>query len=577
MPIFQSPAGQITVPRHINAGTLITLTPGAGATVTLEYTLADMPAIINRTADWQVWSKGAATAPLQDMIMQAMYVRTTSIGGAGSTYTTDPFPTAEQMRAYRATFGGTTQAAQAVITGGKSVGSIATASPANGYSFTAGQWYADGVAISGQTALTYTRLVGDIGKTLTFVPTLPVYAASGGGTVAPLTSPSPPVTLLPLNSRLVCEGDSQFNAGTVASDILAHSMLTGGRFYMPSGYNQATASETVAQMLTQVSAINARQPDVVLFRGGTNDLGNGVRAINLIRDDIKACADAYLAGGAKVVVIMEVLNRNDTSWLALSQARRDDRVALNLLIRALDNGTTIRVVRVDDAVFDPSIYTFDGLHQTWDGSFLMGAAFAAVTNTLIVQDSILDFYLDAANFWPNPQLTGTAGAFAGSPTPTGQVSDQHTLNTSGTGLVAVGSKVANANGVAIGDRVVVSGTPDAAARGVTILKTCTIPGAIGDAYEAWCQFDLAAGSAFIRAINISMSGVGQTPNRGVDKIMSALPRSGVLRCPPYILTTNAASIQVSFGCQFGLGATAADFTISKPVLRKVTGANALNP
>lgn len=275
MPIFQSPAGQITVPRHINAGTLITLTPGAGATVTLEYTLADMPAIINRTADWQVWSKGAATAPLQDMIMQAMYVRTTSIGGAGSTYTTDPFPTAEQMRAYRATFGGTTQAAQAVITGGKSVGSIATASPANGYSFTAGQWYADGVAI--------------------------------------------------------------------------------------------------------------------------------------------------------------------------------------------------------------------------------------------------------------------------------------------------------------GDRVVVSGTPDAAARGVTILKTCTIPGAIGDAYEAWCQFDLAAGSAFIRAINISMSGVGQTPNRGVDKIMSALPRSGVLRCPPYILTTNAASIQVSFGCQFGLGATAADFTISKPVLRKVTGANALNP
>lgn len=63
-------------------------------------------------------------------------------------------------------------------------GALATAVPGTGYSFTAGQWYRNGVAISGQTALTYTRVVADIGTTLTFIPTGVAYSASGGITLA---------------------------------------------------------------------------------------------------------------------------------------------------------------------------------------------------------------------------------------------------------------------------------------------------------------------------------------------------------------------------------------------------------
>lgn len=74
--------------------------------------------------------------------------------------------------------------APVTITGGRGVGAVATAVPASGWTFTTGQWYNDGVAISGATALTYTRLVGDIGKVLSFVPTGLPYRAIAGATLA---------------------------------------------------------------------------------------------------------------------------------------------------------------------------------------------------------------------------------------------------------------------------------------------------------------------------------------------------------------------------------------------------------
>lgn len=70
------------------------------------------------------------------------------------------------------------------ITGGRGVGSVATAVVAQGWNIAGGQWRNDGVAISGATGLTYTRLVGDIGKVLTFVPTGLPFTANGGATTA---------------------------------------------------------------------------------------------------------------------------------------------------------------------------------------------------------------------------------------------------------------------------------------------------------------------------------------------------------------------------------------------------------
>lgn len=69
------------------------------------------------------------------------------------------------------------------VTGYRYTGAVATAVPGTGYTFTAGQWYRNGVAISGQTALTYARTDTDIGTVLTFVPTGIAFSAGGGTTL----------------------------------------------------------------------------------------------------------------------------------------------------------------------------------------------------------------------------------------------------------------------------------------------------------------------------------------------------------------------------------------------------------
>ena len=69
------------------------------------------------------------------------------------------------------------------VNGYRYSGEVATAVPGAGYAFTAGQWYRDGVAISGQTALTYTRINIDVGTALTFIPTGVPFLASGGTTL----------------------------------------------------------------------------------------------------------------------------------------------------------------------------------------------------------------------------------------------------------------------------------------------------------------------------------------------------------------------------------------------------------
>jgi lysophospholipase L1-like esterase len=73
---------------------------------------------------------------------------------------------------------------QATISGEYRVGQTLTAVPSPGYTFTAGQWNRNGVAISGQTGLTYLQTSADLGKVISFTPTNPVYSAMGGVTVA---------------------------------------------------------------------------------------------------------------------------------------------------------------------------------------------------------------------------------------------------------------------------------------------------------------------------------------------------------------------------------------------------------
>lgn len=105
MPTFQSPNGQITPPHQVTQGSLITVNPGVGASVTLEYTLSSRIDIQNRVASWYPWTKGAVTSSAQDLVAETLHVRSTSIGGADSSFVTEQNPTPQQLQAYKTAFG----------------------------------------------------------------------------------------------------------------------------------------------------------------------------------------------------------------------------------------------------------------------------------------------------------------------------------------------------------------------------------------------------------------------------------------------------------------------------------------
>lgn len=385
-------------------------------------------------------------------------------------------------------------------------------------------------------------------------------------------------SLLPLNARWVAEGDSITNAATVPNYIWAVDVATNGRFYKPNGYNQATAGQTLADMVTQISNVTALTPDVVSLLAGTNSLAANHTAAAMFTD-WKAMVEGYIAAGVKWVVCMPILPRNDAAWLAGSTATWETRrLDFNSQIAAYAlTNPKVKLTQNLDATFNPTTDCFDGLHPNWKASIeKIGAAFAAVMNTLIVQTSI---NTTAINLLTNSAFTGTTGTLAGTPTPTGVVPTSWGVSTSGTGIVLVTSidnAFVNADGATVnGAKMTVTGTPDAAARVAAYsqtVNTTSIAG-VGVAVEGWVDFKLDAGSANVRSVYANMDGQGLTPNANVTQIMSADGRSGRLRFPPYVMGTVDNSINVQFGVKFDAGAITCGVTFGTPVFQVVQQPN----
>lgn len=244
-------AGTQSTTHFVPAGTIITVTPSAGATATVMYTTQDRVAITNQNVTWLAWPKGAVTAVASDLAARSMRIRVQASGGSVQ-LSTNTNPTAIDLSAYLADFGGSakyyTDSTGTIvglsapggglagigggpvqrISGDTTVGSVLTAIPATGWAFAAGQWYRAGVAISGQTALTYTRVTADIGQALSFVPTNPVYSAVATATVA---GPVIPVVTVPQFLGQVATG-TFINDGTSANRYIGarspHIMMKKG-------------------------------------------------------------------------------------------------------------------------------------------------------------------------------------------------------------------------------------------------------------------------------------------------------------------------------------------------------------
>lgn len=372
---------------------------------------------------------------------------------------------------------------------------------------------------------------------------------------------------LPLNSVIVSEGDSQTAGSNGPQWIWAASVLTNGKFYWPYQSNQATGGQTAAQMATQTAAIVALSPKVVTLLAGTNDLAGTSDTPATIAANLQTCIDAYIAGGAEYVVLCKVLPRNDATWMGKTTERRADRVTLNALIAAKAS-SKVKIVDIE-STFDPSTDCDDGLHPNWSGAIKLGEAFANVLNTLTVAGDLTGLYLDSSNMLlaaGNPQLTGTAGGKSGTLV-TGNVATGWTAETNDSTIAVACSKVADFNG-AEGQKISISGTNSTAGRVVNFRKSTTYSGVAGQKYEAWVQFELAAGHQNLRALSVTCDTANTTSSTVSVLFPTARGISGVLRT---IVQTPLVGVDTANNMQclatFAAGTVAADITWGKPFIR----------
>jgi len=91
MPSFPVNANEISQPVFVPDGSLVTVTPGVGATVVVEYTLDSGPTVFSGLATWVTWPNGAVTAPSSDILNEPAYIRVRPTGGSASvSYDTTP-------------------------------------------------------------------------------------------------------------------------------------------------------------------------------------------------------------------------------------------------------------------------------------------------------------------------------------------------------------------------------------------------------------------------------------------------------------------------------------------------------
>jgi lysophospholipase L1-like esterase len=509
------------------------------------------------------WSYTFANAPAKNSV-----IGWDGIISAPTTIAPTPHPTLGGLTLSGATF--TQGAAAGTVIGvisGKAAGSTLSISPNDGT-----------VAISADQ----TQLVVGLAASTPGTRSYTVTETDADATNGPKTTTfaiTCNIALQALNARFVAEGDSITAGSNGPSWLWSFDAATGGRFYMPQGYNQATGGQTAAQMATQVAQITALSPKVVSLLAGTNDLGGTSDTPATIYGNLKTCWKAYIDGGAQHVIIATVMPRNDSVWTALTTARQGDRVTLNNLISGYATDPDLanykdKLHLVNLESFNPATDSIEGLHPQWLGAIKIGNLIAAVANTLIDQTHTLngDLYLDSSNLLSanNPQLTGTTGSMTSyaSGSITGQVAAGWAVEENG-GMTVVCSK-SILNG-ANAQRLVVSGTNNAAQDLVNFKVAATVSGNVGDSYEVCIDFSLAAGHSKIRDIVVNHS-TGATPNFGSQayNMDGAGAISGTLRSAVTgPLTATITNITLQALLNFDAGTVAADITWGRPYLRKV--------
>lgn len=336
--------------------------------------------------------------------------------------------------------------------------------------------------------------------------------------------------------KLYIDGDSR---GDQSSDVgrtasrgwLWHlQMLTGARFDFQPSQNFAVGGDNSEQLLARVNNLLNVDPGIVCVICSTNDRTGGWTS----EQTITALAEwqrLVLGHGHRIIWLAET-PRGDASdgtyTLSTTNRQRHLRVrdwqyrqAALANVFVADAWPTLGDVNATTALANTGLM-YDGLHFGPPGARLQADAIVPIiTNLLPVRPRLVE---TLANLWAannptgslnaNPVLAGTGGTNGANSS--GTVATSWTV-TGGAGLTAVCSKV-TIDAVNY-QRIVVTGTPTAAASGTTPISpdlysvVASIPVdfaniSVGDVLEVAGDLRLAAGATGCRGISIYLSLTG---------------------------------------------------------------------
>lgn len=298
MPTFNIAASTTSRPHVAPVGSIVKVTPSAGASVNVEYTTGSAASVANGVATWTAWPKGQVSAQTSDLVSNPSYVRITALAGSVM-LDIDPTPSAAALAAFRSDWGGTgsgsSAGAAATISGTPSVGSVLTAKLPTGVTGTL-QWTRtmlntpftksniSGAVANAVNSLAYTVQQADAGYSVGCDASSTIVASTGVSIAAVATVRSNGISRLFGTQSQVAEPSPltastsgwvykvQAPAGATGVRISVHNK---SQLFGVAGIKAAVAPTDIAAIDTTANAFNAQVNSTVnnIFTTGGNANG----------------------------------------------------------------------------------------------------------------------------------------------------------------------------------------------------------------------------------------------------------------------------------------------------------------
>lgn len=288
--------------------------------------------------------------------------------------------------------------------------------------------------------------------------------------------------------------DTYVGRSAWVSDVHPYTWLRASRPVLLR--NCGVTGEKIAEIYARIDSALALNPSIVIFCGGTNDLG--ISSTDTIVSYIKSIAYRVVNTGASFIA-WTIPPRGTPTAAQSAQIQEINK----RILRLPKEIPGVRVVDAFGALVDPSSATAaaltgvlsDGIHLSSKGGRLVGALLQTEIDAVVqsadpLPKSGIDGYHatnnpSSSNLVANPILLTTTGGIVVAPV-TGTAASGFQLQVTGSIATAVASVVADSAGYGNAQRIVV--TPAAANDAMRIIVSNVVSRATaGRKYKAMCK------------------------------------------------------------------------------------------